>query len=257
MGSLAMAVSLLVAIAVVLAWGTIYEARHGTASVQRFIYHAWWFQALLAFLGINLAVAALERWPWQRRHIPFVLAHIGSIAAAHRIDRAEAAGADNLTERRLVLVEAVTHGDRHLAASFLHLGRDAEGRRHGVGDRLFAKNVEAVGDGGVSHRLVEIGRDDDGAEIGLHGAESGLRVGEAGAGGQPKRGAAKGKRLLVNIDEADNLDGPIGDVGGQKIGAPAATERANPDVNNAFCHGPIPLFTSRENRLWRRETQVS
>jgi len=79
LGSLRIAVPLLIAIAAVLAWGTIYEARFGTAAVQRFVYHAWWFQALLGFLAVNLALAALERYPWQRRHLPFVLAHIGII----------------------------------------------------------------------------------------------------------------------------------------------------------------------------------
>src|SRR3990167_9648339 len=79
LGSLTLAAPLLVVIAGVLAWGTIYETRFGTAAVQRFIYHAWWFQALLAFLALNLAIAALERYPWQRRHVPFVLAHIGII----------------------------------------------------------------------------------------------------------------------------------------------------------------------------------
>jgi hypothetical protein len=77
LGSLTIAVPLLVAIAVVLAWGTIYETRFGTAAVQRFIYRAWWFQGLLAFLAVNLALAALERYPWKRRHLPFVLAHLG------------------------------------------------------------------------------------------------------------------------------------------------------------------------------------
>lgn len=79
LGSLQIAVVLLVLIAGVLAWGTIYEARFGTAAVQRFVYTSWWFQALLGFLAVNLAVAALQRWPWQRRHTPFVLAHIGII----------------------------------------------------------------------------------------------------------------------------------------------------------------------------------
>ncbi len=74
-----MAVSLLIAIAGVLAWGTIYEARFGTAAVQRVVYTSWWFQALLGFLAINLAIAALERYPWQRKHTPFVMAHIGII----------------------------------------------------------------------------------------------------------------------------------------------------------------------------------
>ncbi|MBI2495361.1 MAG: cytochrome c biogenesis protein ResB, partial [Candidatus Omnitrophica bacterium] len=79
LGSLTIAVPLLIVIAAVLAWGTIYETRFGTASVQRFVYHSWWFQGLLAFLALNLAVAALERYPWQRRHAPFVLAHLGII----------------------------------------------------------------------------------------------------------------------------------------------------------------------------------
>lgn len=79
LGSLTIAVILLIAIAAVLAWGTIYEARFGTASVQRFIYQAWWFQALLAFLAVNLGLAALKRYPWQRKHLPFLLAHIGII----------------------------------------------------------------------------------------------------------------------------------------------------------------------------------
>ncbi len=74
-----MAVSLLVAIAAALAWGTIYEARFGTAAVQRFIYHSWWFQGLLGFLALNLAAAAFGRAPWKKHHIPFLLAHLGII----------------------------------------------------------------------------------------------------------------------------------------------------------------------------------
>ncbi len=80
LGSLHVAVPLLVVIGGVLAWGTLYEARFGTASVQLFVYESWWFQALLAFLAVNLAAAALRRVPWQRKHIPFVLAHLGIIA---------------------------------------------------------------------------------------------------------------------------------------------------------------------------------
>jgi cytochrome c biogenesis protein ResB len=74
-----MAVGLLLVIGTVLAWGTVYETRFGTAAVQRFVYHSWWFQGLLAFLAVNLAIAAFERYPWQRRHLPFVLAHLGII----------------------------------------------------------------------------------------------------------------------------------------------------------------------------------
>ncbi len=79
LGSLKVAVPTLVTIAGVLAWGTIYEARFGTAAVQRFVYGSWWFQGILSFLAVNLATAAFLRYPWKRKHIPFVLAHIGII----------------------------------------------------------------------------------------------------------------------------------------------------------------------------------
>ncbi|MBI3009880.1 MAG: cytochrome c biogenesis protein ResB [Candidatus Omnitrophica bacterium] len=79
LGSLSIAVPLLIAIAAVLAWGTIYETRFGTAAVQRFIYTSWWFQAILGFLAVNLAVSALQRWPWKRQHTPFLCAHLGII----------------------------------------------------------------------------------------------------------------------------------------------------------------------------------
>ncbi len=80
LGSLHMAVPLLVAIAAVLGYGTFYETRFGTAAVQQFVYRSWWFQLLLAFLAVNLGVAALQRYPWQRKHLPFVMAHIGIIS---------------------------------------------------------------------------------------------------------------------------------------------------------------------------------
>jgi len=79
LGSIKIAVPLLIAIAIVLAWGTLYETRFGTAAVQRVVYRAWWFQALLGFLAINLAIAAWQRYPWKRQHAPFVLAHLGII----------------------------------------------------------------------------------------------------------------------------------------------------------------------------------
>ena len=79
LGSLKVAVTLLVAIAGVLAWGTLYEARFGTAAVQRFVYRSVWFQGILVFLAVNLGVAAFLRFPWKRKHLPFLLAHLGII----------------------------------------------------------------------------------------------------------------------------------------------------------------------------------
>lgn len=78
-GSLRMAVILIIVIAAVLSWGTLYEVRYGTAAVQRFIYTAWWFELLLGFLGLNLATVAIQRRPWKKKHIPFLAAHLGII----------------------------------------------------------------------------------------------------------------------------------------------------------------------------------
>ncbi|MBI2870643.1 MAG: cytochrome c biogenesis protein ResB [Candidatus Omnitrophica bacterium] len=79
LGSLRIAVFLIIAIACVLGWGTIYEVRFGTAAVQRFVYQSWWFQGILSFLAVNLMLAALKRLPWKRAHTPFLLAHLGII----------------------------------------------------------------------------------------------------------------------------------------------------------------------------------
>jgi cytochrome c biogenesis protein ResB len=78
-GSLQMAVVLLVAIGATLAYGTWFEATHNTAAVQRYVYQAWWFQALLGFLILNLAASAVLRLPWKQRHIGFVCTHVGII----------------------------------------------------------------------------------------------------------------------------------------------------------------------------------
>ncbi|MCX7825401.1 MAG: cytochrome c biogenesis protein ResB [Verrucomicrobiae bacterium] len=78
-GSLKTTVVTLTALAVVLAWGTLYESRHGTAAAQHDIYQAWWFTVLLGVLGLNLAIAALLRWPWKRSQTGFVVTHAGII----------------------------------------------------------------------------------------------------------------------------------------------------------------------------------
>ncbi|MCM8794316.1 MAG: cytochrome c biogenesis protein CcsA [Candidatus Omnitrophica bacterium] len=79
LGSLFLAVVILLFIATALAWGTFYEVRYGTAAVQRFVYRSWWFQGMLGFLALNLALAAVHRFPWKRKHVPFLLAHLGLI----------------------------------------------------------------------------------------------------------------------------------------------------------------------------------
>ncbi len=131
-GSLRMAVVLLITIATVLAWGTIYEVRFGTAAVQRFVYQAWWFQALLGFLALNLGVAALQRYPWRRQHLPFVLAHLGIICILLGgivggrfgidgqliIPEGQADGTLDLPQSVLTVHESSTHHNRIIPTRF-------------------------------------------------------------------------------------------------------------------------------------------
>lgn len=60
------------------------------------------------------------------------------------VDAAVAARPQLLLEGRLVLVEAVAHGDAHLATVPSDLVRDPDRGFHAVGDRLLREDVEAV-----------------------------------------------------------------------------------------------------------------
>ncbi len=126
MGSLQLAVPLLVAIAAVLGWGTLYETRFGTASVQRFVYQSWWFQLLLAFLAVNLAVAALRRYPWRRKHVPFVLAHIGIVLVL----AGGIIGGRFGIEGQMVIPEGETSGSLRLSQSILMVHPLNPGQAH-------------------------------------------------------------------------------------------------------------------------------
>ncbi len=79
LGSLKTAVVTLTALTVALAWGTIYESIHGTPAAQRDFYYAGWFSALLGLLAVNVAAAALLRYPWKRQQTGLVITHLGII----------------------------------------------------------------------------------------------------------------------------------------------------------------------------------
>ncbi|MEO0409139.1 MAG: cytochrome c biogenesis protein ResB [Cyanobacteria bacterium P01_A01_bin.135] len=80
LGSIRLAVPLLVAIAVILIGATFYESRVGSPTVQREIYKSAWFGGLMFLLAINLALSTLSRYPWRGpRKIGFALTHWGLI----------------------------------------------------------------------------------------------------------------------------------------------------------------------------------
>ncbi|MFQ3671474.1 MAG: cytochrome C biogenesis protein ResB [Verrucomicrobiia bacterium] len=79
LGSLRLALMLLFTIAVACAVATVAESNFSAKVAQVYIYKNPWFMVWLGLLCLNLACAALTRWPWQRKHVGFVVTHLGII----------------------------------------------------------------------------------------------------------------------------------------------------------------------------------
>jgi nucleotide-binding universal stress UspA family protein len=77
LASVRLAVVTMAALGVACVAATFYEASHGTAAAQRAFYHSTWFALLLGMLAVSMALSALERYPWNRHQVGFVLAHAG------------------------------------------------------------------------------------------------------------------------------------------------------------------------------------
>jgi hypothetical protein len=79
-GSLKLAVVLLITIGLWCATATFIESSFTSAVAQFYIYKSPWFMLWLVVLCWNLLCAALSRWPWQKRHVGFVVTHAGIIS---------------------------------------------------------------------------------------------------------------------------------------------------------------------------------
>ena len=77
LGSLRIAIAVLMALGIVCTVATFYESSHGTPAAQRVFYHTGWFAALLALLAVNIAASMMLRFPWKSHQTGFVFAHIG------------------------------------------------------------------------------------------------------------------------------------------------------------------------------------
>ncbi len=75
--SLQLAVCIILFLAAALAAGTIIESMFDIQTGRFWVYRTWWFSGLLATLGINIFAVAMSRYPWKRRQIPFLSAHLG------------------------------------------------------------------------------------------------------------------------------------------------------------------------------------
>jgi hypothetical protein len=79
LGSLRLAMVLLATIAIACAVATFYESNFNAKIAQAYIYKAPWFIFWLGLLCINLFAVTLTRWPWQKKHLGFIITHYGII----------------------------------------------------------------------------------------------------------------------------------------------------------------------------------
>lgn len=77
--SIKLAVIVILALGVVSAVGTIYEARYDAEYAKYMVYQSPYMYAVMILLSVNLIAVMVSRWPWKKRHIPFLCAHVGII----------------------------------------------------------------------------------------------------------------------------------------------------------------------------------
>ena len=79
LGSIELAVPVLVVTALALGLGTYLDSSRSTKIAKEVVYGSWWFIALMGLVCISLIFAVVSRFPWKRRHIGFMTVHAGLI----------------------------------------------------------------------------------------------------------------------------------------------------------------------------------
>ena len=78
LASIELGVVIIIALGTLTAWGTFVEAQYNDATAaKKIVYNSIWMYATMAALAICLIAVMVDRWPWQKKHTGFVLAHIG------------------------------------------------------------------------------------------------------------------------------------------------------------------------------------
>ena len=79
LASLKFAVVIIIAIATLTAVGTFIEADYNAMVAQKWIYKSIYMYTVMGALSATLIAVIIDRYPWQKHHLGFVLAHIGII----------------------------------------------------------------------------------------------------------------------------------------------------------------------------------
>ncbi len=79
LGSIELAVPIMVMVAVAMAWGTYLESKHGVQTSRATVYGSWWFIVLMGLICVSLIFAVIARFPWKRKHVGFMTVHTGLV----------------------------------------------------------------------------------------------------------------------------------------------------------------------------------
>lgn len=78
--SFQLGIPIIIALAVLIAWGTFVEAYYNDAGMARkIVYDSWMMVTTMSLLVYNLLMVVIDRWPWKPQHYPFVTVHFGII----------------------------------------------------------------------------------------------------------------------------------------------------------------------------------
>jgi hypothetical protein len=75
--SLKFAVVVMVILTTAMVAATFIESLYDFQTALFYVYRTWWFYATLGALGTLIFCVAMSRLPWQKKHIPFLMAHLG------------------------------------------------------------------------------------------------------------------------------------------------------------------------------------
>jgi len=75
LGSMKIAIALLVIVLVALAAGTIVDSTKGMEAASTLVYDSLWFRLLLGAYALNILFSLVDLFPWGRQRIGFVLTH--------------------------------------------------------------------------------------------------------------------------------------------------------------------------------------
>ncbi len=80
LGSIQLAVPVLVLVAIGLGVGTFLESTQNVRIARQYVYGSWWFLAVMALMCVSLIFAVVTRYPWKRRHVGFIMVHAALVA---------------------------------------------------------------------------------------------------------------------------------------------------------------------------------